>query len=49
VESGIYELAPEVASLEILGLEEKSAAGFVALESLIGQAAGPQHHAGQGD
>jgi len=47
VESGIYELAPDVTSLEILGLEEKSAAGFVALESLVGQAQGQQLHAGQ--
>jgi Fe-S cluster biogenesis protein NfuA len=47
VETGIYELAPDVASLEIVGLEEKSATGFVALESLVGQAHGQQHHAGQ--
>jgi hypothetical protein len=38
VESGIYELAPDVAALEILGLEEKPANGFVALESLVAQA-----------
>jgi Fe-S cluster biogenesis protein NfuA len=36
VEEDIYALAPDVASLEILGLEEPSASGFVALESLIG-------------
>jgi Fe-S cluster biogenesis protein NfuA len=36
VEDGIFELAPDVASLEILGLEEPSSSGFVALESLIG-------------
>jgi len=37
VEEGIYELAPDVASLEIIGLEEPSSnSGFVALESLIG-------------
>lgn len=36
VEEGVYEFAPDVASLEILGLEEPSASGFVALESLIG-------------
>lgn len=36
VEEGIYELAPDVASLEILGLEEPSASGFVALDSLMG-------------
>jgi hypothetical protein len=38
VENGIYELAPDVTSLEILGLEEPSATGFVALESLLGPA-----------
>jgi len=36
VEEGVYELAPDVASIEILGLEESSPSGFVALESLIG-------------
>lgn len=36
VEEGVYELAPDVASLEILGLEEPANLGFVALESLIG-------------
>jgi Fe-S cluster biogenesis protein NfuA len=36
LEEGVYELAPDVASLEILGLEEPSASGFVALNSLIG-------------
>lgn len=46
-ENGIYELAPDVTSLEILGLEEKTANGFVALESLVGQTSGHQHHAGQ--
>ena len=37
VEEGIYELAPDVASLAILGLEEPSTSGFVALDSLIGR------------
>lgn len=37
VENGIYELAPDVASLEILGLEEHPATGFVSLESLVGR------------
>ena len=36
VEEGIYELAPDVASLEILGPEEPSPSGFVALERLMG-------------
>lgn len=36
VEEGIYELAPDVASLEILGLEEPLPSGFVSLDSLIG-------------
>ena len=37
VEDGIYELAPDVTSIEILGLEEPTPVGFVALESLLGQ------------
>jgi Fe-S cluster biogenesis protein NfuA len=41
VEDGVYELAPDVISLEIQGLEEPSAAGFVALESLLGHALVP--------
>ena len=36
VEECIYELAPDVSSLEILGLEDPSPSGFVALESLMG-------------
>lgn len=35
VEGGIYDLAPDVASLTILGLEEEASAGFVPLESLL--------------
>jgi len=35
IEEGVYELAPDVSSLEILGLEGPSPAGFVALESLM--------------
>lgn len=38
VEGGIYELAPDIASLEILGLEEPVSTGFVALETLAGSA-----------
>lgn len=34
VEAGIYELAPDIASLEILGLEDPASTGFVALETL---------------
>lgn len=37
VESGIYELAPDVASVVILGLEERPSTGFVTLESLAGR------------
>ncbi len=37
VEESVFELAPDVASLEVLGLEEPSSSGFVALESLIGK------------
>ena len=36
VEDGVYEFAPDVTSLEIMGLEEPAASGFVALESLLG-------------
>jgi Fe-S cluster biogenesis protein NfuA len=35
VEEGIYELAPDLASLELLGLEEPASAGFVSLETLV--------------
>ena len=38
VENGIFELAPDVTSLEILGLQEPSSTGFVALETLAGNA-----------
>jgi hypothetical protein len=34
VVGGIYDLAPDVASLTILGLEEETSSGFVPLESL---------------
>jgi hypothetical protein len=36
VEEGVYEYAPDVTSLAILGLEEQSSSGFVTLESLAG-------------
>jgi Fe-S cluster biogenesis protein NfuA len=36
VEDSVYEFAPDVVALEILGLEEPAKAGFVALESLLG-------------
>ena len=35
VEGGIYDFAPDVASLTILGLEEGASSGFVPLESLL--------------
>jgi len=35
VEGAIYDLAPDVTSLTILGLEEESSSGFVPLESLL--------------
>lgn len=35
VEEGVYEFAPDVTSLEIVGLVEPSPSGFVALESLV--------------
>jgi Fe-S cluster biogenesis protein NfuA len=37
VEDGMYEFAPDIASLEILGLEEPMPAGFVTLQSLMGE------------
>lgn len=45
IENGVYELAPDVTSLEILGLEEKSSTGFVAIESLVGSATAAVSHA----
>ncbi len=36
VEGGMYELAPDIAALEILGLEQPASTGFVALETLAG-------------
>jgi Fe-S cluster biogenesis protein NfuA len=35
VEDSIYQFAPDVTSLEILGLEEPATGGFVALDSLL--------------
>jgi hypothetical protein len=35
VEEGIYDLAPDLASLTILGLEDEGGSGFVPLESLL--------------
>ena len=46
LEEGVYELAPDVASLEILGLDEPSNAGFVALESLMGHSLAANAHDG---
>jgi Fe-S cluster biogenesis protein NfuA len=36
VEESVFELAPDINSLRVIGLEEPSNSGFVALESLIG-------------
>lgn len=51
VEEAIYEAAPEVGALVIEGLEEKSASGFVSLDTLLtGAMVVPSsngHHAGQ--
>jgi hypothetical protein len=49
VEEAIYEAAPEVGSLVIEGLEEKSASGFVSLDALVsGAISSPNgHHASQ--
>jgi hypothetical protein len=35
VEGGMYDLAPDLTSLTILGLEDESSSGFVPLESLL--------------
>lgn len=40
VEEGIYEQAPDVASLMILGLEDEDVSGFVPLDRLLKQPAG---------
>ena len=44
VEEGVYELAPDVASLEIIGLEGHSNSGFVAIESLVGHSLAATAH-----
>jgi Fe-S cluster biogenesis protein NfuA len=36
VEECVFEFAPDIVSLDVLGLEEPSNSGFVALESLVG-------------
>lgn len=41
VEDGVYEFAPDVTSLEILGLDESPSAGFVPLETLMGHRFAP--------
>lgn len=41
IEEAIYQVAPEVASLTVEGLESKSANGFVGLDQLIGATAAP--------
>jgi hypothetical protein len=41
VENGIYESAPDVTGIEIVGLEEPAASGFVAIEQLLGRAQVP--------
>jgi hypothetical protein len=42
VEDCIYDLAPDLTSLTILGLEDENASGFVSLESLLNNSAA--HH-----
>lgn len=54
VENGLYEFAPDITSLQILGLEEQAPSGFVALDSLLTPAlvagsSGHQHHIGEAD
>lgn len=38
VETGMFEIAPDITALEIMGLEEPSSTGFVALDSLLSNA-----------
>lgn len=42
VEEGIYDLAPDLVSLTILGLEDGRASGFVPLETLLKHSTAPQ-------
>jgi hypothetical protein len=42
VEEGVYDHAPDLASLTILGLEDEDVSGFVPLDSLLQQSAGGQ-------
>jgi Fe-S cluster biogenesis protein NfuA len=46
VEAAIYDAAPDLASLVIEGLEAKPASGFVALNTLVGQATASMHPSG---
>ena len=39
IEDAIYEAAPDIASLQIEGLEGKPASGFIAVDALLGSAA----------
>jgi hypothetical protein len=41
LEDAVYEAAPDLVSLSIEGLEGKPASGFVALDTLMGNAATP--------
>lgn len=42
LEGAMYDAAPDLASLQIEGLEEKPASGFVGLDKLMGRTAGTQ-------
>jgi len=44
VEDVLYELAPDLTSLEIPGLEQPAPTGFVSLDSLIGKQLAPAAH-----
>jgi hypothetical protein len=46
LEDGVYDLAPDVQAIEILGLEERSSSGFIALESLLGHGLALAGHSG---
>jgi len=48
VEACLYDAAPDLTSIEMLGLEPAVPAGFVSLDSLIGKQLAATHDSGQG-
>ena len=47
IEDAIYEVAPDVTSLRVEGLEERKGSGFVQLESLVGSSISPLRSVGE--